>query len=111
MQQLGEVIDLSGYSVPLCKLRLVRDETRCVNTGMGIDWICNGKMHLHASRKSVRYARCMHIFPVGVAQWWGLTWCGGAICTCFAPCTFGPAFEEDDEGVKDGAAGVEMAVV
>lgn len=53
----------------------------------------------------------MHIFPLGVAQWWGLTWCGGAIYTCFAPCTVGPAVEEDDEGVKDGAAGVEMAVV
>lgn len=53
----------------------------------------------------------MHIFPVGVAQWWGLTWCGGAICTCFAPCTVGPAVEEDDVWVQDGAAGVEMAGV
>ena len=53
----------------------------------------------------------MHIFPVGVAQWWGLTRCGGAIFTCFAPCTVGPAVEEDDEWVQDGATGIKMAVV
>ena len=53
----------------------------------------------------------MLIFPVGVAQWWGLSECGGAIYICFALCAVGSAVEEDDEGVKDGATGIKMAVV
>ena len=50
-------------------------------------------------------------FSLGVAQWWGLSECGGAIYICFALCAVEPAVEINDEGVKDGAAGVEMAVV